>query len=315
MKSRTILLFVAVLLLLAGCVPESLDSVQTRATVEALSQDVVAIQQEIGGSEDAPEAEVLGEPDVTYTLRTGVDEERMVYYGVGGEIDGVMNPTLAADIGQIVQITLINGQPVEHDLTLEELGVATSSVYKEGDEAIVQFKVDEAMAINYFCSLPGHRAAGMEGLILIGDAQADQGETGEMIVADPNIVPVSVGARGPQMVEVELEAVEVVGQLADGTTYTYFTFNGQVPGPFIRVRVGDTVQLTLNNDETNANVHSIDLHAVNGPGGGAVYTQVDPGESKTFTFTTLSTGIYVYTCAPPRGTHHIAGGRCGLHLV
>jgi nitrite reductase (NO-forming) len=67
----------------------------------------------------------------------------------------------------------------------------------------------------------------------------------------------------------QLEAVELEGQLADGTTYTYWTFNGRVPGPFLRVRVGDTVELTLRNRETSQMIHSIDLHAATGPGGGA----------------------------------------------
>jgi nitrite reductase (NO-forming) len=48
-------------------------------------------------------------------------------------------------------------------------------------------------------------------------------------------------------VKVELETVEVTGTLADGATYRYWTFNRQVPGPFIRVRVGDTVEVHLAN--------------------------------------------------------------------
>jgi nitrite reductase (NO-forming) len=114
---------------------------------------------------------------------------------------------------------------------------------------------------------------------------------------------------------VELESVELEGQLADGTTYTYWTFNGQVPGPMIRVRVGDTVELTLANAPDSANTHSIDLHAVTGPGGGAVATQVVPGESRTFSFRALHPGLYVYHCATPSVAHHIAQGMYGLILV
>jgi nitrite reductase (NO-forming) len=124
-----------------------------------------------------------------------------------------------------------------------------------------------------------------------------------------------VGARGPQLVQVELTAQEVEGQLAEGTTYSYFTFNGTVPGPFIRARVGDTVEVTLNNETESAFTHSIDLHAVNGPGGGAIYTQVAPGETKVFTFQALNPGIYVYHCATPSVPHHIASGMYGLILI
>jgi len=112
-----------------------------------------------------------------------------------------------------------------------------------------------------------------------------------------------------------LETVEMEGQLADGATYTYWTFGERVPGPFLRVRVGDTVELTLRNRESSRNIHSIDLHAVTGPGGGAAVTQAAPGQSKTFTFKALNPGLYVYHCATPSVAHHITSGLYGLILV
>lgn len=131
----------------------------------------------------------------------------------------------------------------------------------------------------------------------------------------PADLPGPVGRREPARVKVELETVELDGVLADGTTYTYWTFNGTVPGPFIRVRAGDTVELTLKNAEDSANIHSIDLHAVTGPGGGAASTQVAPGESKSFTFKALNPGLYIYHCASPHIPTHIAQGMYGLILV
>lgn len=64
-----------------------------------------------------------------------------------------------------------------------------------------------------------------------------------------------------------LSTTEVEARLADGTSYKFWTFDNKVPGPMLRVRVGDTVSLTLKNAEDSIMVHSIDLHAVNGPGG------------------------------------------------
>src|SRR5690606_5847428 len=98
------------------------------------------------------------------------------------------------------------------------------------------------------------------------------------IARPPTDLPDPIAPRPPQTVNIELEAVELAGQLADGTTYTYWTFNGLVPGPFVRVQVGDTVNLTLKNREDSTMPHSIDLHAVTGPGGGADLTHVAPGE-------------------------------------
>ena len=75
-------------------------------------------------------------------------------------------------------------------------------------------------------------------------------------------------ARGA--VVVKLEVRERVAELADGVQYTFWTFGGTVPGPMIRVRRGDLVELHLMNHPDNTMPHNIDLHAVTGPGGGAV---------------------------------------------
>lgn len=88
-----------------------------------------------------------------------------------------------------------------------------------------------------------------------------------------------------------------------------------MPGPFIRVKQGDWVKITLENDPSSRMVHSIDLHAVTGPGGGAVVTQVSPGQEKTFSFRALNPGLFVYHCATPMVAHHIASGMYGLILV
>jgi len=143
----------------------------------------------------------------------------------------------------------------------------------------------------------------------------DEPATGANIVHHPTDLPRPIGSREPQTVHVDLEAVEVVGQLADGATYSYFTFNGTVPGPMLRVRVGDIVELTLANAGENHFPHSIDLHAVSGPGGGHVYTETGPGEENTFSFKALAPGLYVYHCATPSVSHHIANGMYGLILV
>ena len=70
---------------------------------------------------------------------------------------------------------------------------------------------------------------------------------GSSIAHSPSDLPPSIGKRAPQHIRVDLEAVELEGQLADGTTYTYMTFNKLVPGPLLRVRVNDTVELHLKN--------------------------------------------------------------------
>ena len=135
------------------------------------------------------------------------------------------------------------------------------------------------------------------------------------IVRDPTDLPPPIGKRGPQRVKVDLETIEMTGQLADGASYRYWTFNQKVPGPFIRVRVGDTVEVRLKNHDDSLLMHNVDFHAVTGPGGGAKATDAAPGESRGFDFTATNPGLYVYHCAVPMAAQHIANGMYGLILV
>ncbi len=144
---------------------------------------------------------------------------------------------------------------------------------------------------------------------------AAKGDGPVSIVRDPTDLPKSIGARGPQRVRVDFETIEVSGKLADGASYTYWTFNGKVPGPFVRVRVGDVVEVRLKNHEDSAVLHNVDFHAVTGPGGGAVATEAPPGESRGFEFRATNPGLYVYHCAIPMAAQHIANGMYGLILV
>jgi nitrite reductase (NO-forming) len=135
------------------------------------------------------------------------------------------------------------------------------------------------------------------------------------IAHDPTDLPPPITRRTPQKVVVELETVEVEARLDEHTTYPYWTFNGRVPGPFVRVRVGDAVEVHLKNNENSTMMHNVDFHAVNGPGGGANATSSNPGEEHHFTFKALNPGIFVYHCAVAPVAMHISSGMYGLILV
>lgn len=130
-------------------------------------------------------------------------------------------------------------------------------------------------------------------------------------------VPPPTTRSGPARVVVELEAREYLGPLTDEVQYNFWSFNGTVPGPMIRVRVGDTVELHLKNSKDSVFPHNIDLHAVNGPGGGAAVTLVSPGQEAAFAFKVLAPGLYIYHCASPVPSipAHIANGMYGMILV
>ena len=135
------------------------------------------------------------------------------------------------------------------------------------------------------------------------------------IVRDPADLPPPVGARGPRRITVNLYTEEVTGTLANGTTFRYWTFNGKVPGPFIRVRVGDVVTVRLTNDAGSLMMHNVDFHAVLAPGGGAMATATGPGDKNGFTLTASEPGLYVYHCATAPVAEHIANGMYGMILV
>ena len=128
-------------------------------------------------------------------------------------------------------------------------------------------------------------------------------------------LPPPLKRSSPKTVEINLTASEVVANIAPVISYHYWTFNDTVPGPFLRVRVGDTIKLSLHNDKSSSHDHSIDLHAVTGAGGGAALTEVKPGETKTMQFKTLNSGLFVYHCASGNAPTHIAMGMYGLILV
>lgn len=276
---------------------------------------------------------------VEYALESGLMDGKMVFIGKGGEIDGQMNPDLKANVGDTVKITLASGEGAAHNLYLDEFGVQSVDVVGQGNTISFEFFVDKEGTFTYYCAIAGHRQAGMEGKFIAGSGVASAesslsdasytgvGESAPAKAAgpaDPNAVdivrnpadlPAPLPERGPEKLVVELETVELVGKLADGTTFKYWTFNGKVPGPFIRIRVGDTVEVHLKNLPDSMMAHSVDFHAVTGPGGGAVATQTQPGGETMFTFKALNPGVYVYHCATPMVAHHIANGMYGLILV
>lgn len=131
----------------------------------------------------------------------------------------------------------------------------------------------------------------------------------------PPMVPRPVGKRAPTKLIVNMEVVEKEMEMADGVTYNYWTFDGSVPGSFIRTRVGDEVEFHFKNHPDSKLPHNIDLHAVTGPGGGAESSYVAPGHQATFTFKTMNPGLYVYHCATAPVGMHIANGMYGLILV
>jgi len=97
--------------------------------------------------------------------------------------------------------------------------------------------------------------------------------------------------------------------------YEMWTFNGSVPGPFIRARVGDVLEVRFANQDKNGIGHNIDFHCVTGPGGGAPALYAEEGQTRVGTFKLLHPGLFVYHCSAEPVASHIANGMYGLVLV
>ena len=161
-------------------------------------------------------------------------------------------------------------------------------------------------------------------IMLAGSAYAAsrEGNLNDPIVGEENAVLTDAPAVPPPIrrdhatkIVVHLEVKEVEGRLADGVRYMFWTFGGKVPGEFIRVREGDLVEMHLDNHPDNKNPHNIDLHAVNGPGGGAAASLTAPGHTSVFSFKALNPGLFVYHCATAPVAMHVGNGMYGMILV
>jgi nitrite reductase (NO-forming) len=146
---------------------------------------------------------------------------------------------------------------------------------------------------------------------------ADQeivGVENAVLTEAPNVPP-PITRKHATKVVVNLEVKEVTKRLADGVEYVFWTYGGNVPGSFIRIREGDLVEFHLHNSPDSKMPHNIDLHAVSGPGGGATASFTAPGHSSLFSFRALNPGLYVYHCATAPVGMHMANGMYGLILV
>ena len=261
---------------------------------------------------------------VSFTL-IGKD---MSFIGQGGDIEGIVNPDISVPLGAQVSIKLVMGENNLHDITIDEFSVATEQLYEENSESAVTFTADIEGTFVYYCSVPGHRSGGMEGSFIVGSGENKVDPIGQIeaigealpvdtdnIAKDPLEIPEPTGRTEAAEVHIYMEAVELVAEIEDGTTFTYWTYNGTVPGPMFRARVGDTVVVHFSNRADSMMHHNVDFHAVTAQGGGAAATETAPGTTSTFSFKALHSGLYVYHCATPSVPTHISKGMYGMILI
>jgi nitrite reductase (NO-forming) len=147
------------------------------------------------------------------------------------------------------------------------------------------------------------------------------GSTGAPATYDPNAKP-AAGFKARDAVlkpapaarthRVTLTVTERVLEVAPGVKQRAWTYNGAVPGPVLRGRVGDTFVVTLVNQGSTG--HSVDFHASQVAPDAKMKT-VKPGESVTVSFVARHAGSFMYHCGSAPALHHIGNGMYGAIII
>ena len=235
--------------------------------------------------------------------------------------------------GDRLVITLDNTADQVHDLVLAT-GQTTGRVAARAKGTLDAGVV--AGPIEGWCSIAGHRAQGMVFHVTAGGAaagahqhgggQSNQTGSGKDAVPDYSArlpagfkafdaaLPPAPGSPdgGPMTHRHTFTVKEQVMPVGAGVTQRRLTFNGQVPGPVLRGKVGDTFEITLVNDGTMS--HSLDFHAGITPPDKAMRS-INPGESLVYTFTAQHSGIWLYHCSTSPMSLHLAAGMHGAVII
>lgn len=220
-------------------------------------------------------------------------------------------------------VTLVNDGAVLHDLTFADGTVLQAEA---GQTTTGEVAIPEG-GMTFVCSVPGHADAGMTGGVTVAGAGGDDHggpAPGTDVEPDPNapdyvLYPPEAPARAEGEVhDVELVIEEKTMTVAKGDAGGFvvgvWTFNGTVPGPVIRVKVGDTIRVHLVNPETSLLGHSVDFHASQVAWNDEM-TTINPGEEKVYEWTAEYAGVWMYHCGTPPALHHIANGMYGMVIV
>ena len=218
------------------------------------------------------------------------------------------------------KVELTNTGAIQHNIAFAD---GTTIVADPGKTASVAVQIPAA-GLLFTCSVPGHAAAGMTGMVSVGSmpmdtpAPAGNGGTAATPSADPNAPAYLLrDARAPALLpgtahDVDLPIIEKDITVAKGFVVHAWTFGGTVPGPVIRVHLGDTVRVHLKNEGTMS--HSIDFHASQTAMNHQM-VEIQPGATFTYTFTADYAGVWMYHCGTAPALHHIANGMFGMVIV
>jgi nitrite reductase (NO-forming) len=221
-------------------------------------------------------------------------------------------------------IKLINDGGIPHDITFAD-GTKIAANSKETKTIDVDVP---AAGLTFICSIPGHADAGMKGAITVagstaGNASADDHSgpaPASDIQPDANAPKYTLhDATAPAALsgtthDIDLVIEEKQMTVAEGFVQHVWTFGGTVPGPVIRVKVGDTIRIHLKNPATSQLAHSVDFHASQVAWNDEM-TSINPGQEKLYEWKADYAGVWMYHCGTSPALHHIANGMYGMVIV
>jgi nitrite reductase (NO-forming) len=220
-------------------------------------------------------------------------------------------------------VKFVNDGAVQHNLTFAD---GTKLVADPGQTTAGSITVP-ATGITFLCDVPGHAQAGMTGAITVAApsvaaspaAGSGTAATSSTLPApDPNAPPYTLyNPIAPAVLpgtshDVYLPIVERKMTVATGYVMDVWTFGGTVPGPTIRVHLGDTVRVHLTNTTTMS--HSIDFHASQTAMNDQM-VEIPARGTWTYTFQADYAGVWMYHCGTPPALQHIADGMFGMVIV
>jgi nitrite reductase (NO-forming) len=217
-----------------------------------------------------------------------------------------------------------NAGQIPHDITFAD---GTSAAAKPGEMVMVKVNVPDS-GLTFLCSVPGHADAGMRGSITVAGSTAGGGGADDHggpqpatdVQPDPNAPAYTPrDPKAPALLpgtthDVDLVIEEKLMPVAPGFVQAVWTFGGSVPGPVIRVKVGDTVNIHLKNPATNKLAHSVDFHASQVAWNDEMKS-INPGEEKLYVWHADYAGVWMYHCGTSPALHHIANGMYGMVIV
>ena len=219
------------------------------------------------------------------------------------------------------EVTLKNTGSILHDLTFAD-GTVISANAGQSETGVVDVPAE---GIDFICSIPGHSDAGMTGAISVkgstagGDSHGGPAPATD-VQADPNAPAYTMNdPKAPALLEGRVHDIDLVIEekfmtVATGFVQSVWTFGGTVPGPVIRVQVGDTIRIHLKNPATNKLPHSVDFHASMVAWNDEM-TSINPGEEKLYEYEARFAGVWMYHCGTAPALHHIANGMYGMVIV